>query len=65
MAVLLLLVTSVSVMGLAVLARPVMWYVDGRKQEAVRLILWTVGFLLVAVIVLFLILAEGNLDVLK
>jgi len=57
---LLLLVISVSVMGTVIFARPAMWYLDGKKQEAVRLVLWTVGFLLVAAAILFFALAAGS-----
>ncbi len=42
---LLLFVLSASVTSLLVLGRPVLWYLDGRKKEAVSLLIATVGCL--------------------
>lgn len=36
-----LLVFSVSVVGLLIFGRPVMWCLDGRKKEALRLVIYT------------------------
>jgi hypothetical protein len=43
--VLLLLVVSAAVMGIVIFGLPIMWYLDGKKREAVQLTLWTVGLL--------------------
>lgn len=40
---LMLFVLSAAVMGLLLFGRPVMLYIDGKKNEAVRLLAWTVG----------------------
>ena len=52
-AVLLLLVVSVAVMAVLVFGRPVMWYLDGRKKEAVSLVFFTVGFLVLFTLIAF------------
>lgn len=44
-AMLLLLVLSASVTGSLVFGRPVLWYLDGKKKEAVSLLMATLGFL--------------------
>jgi hypothetical protein len=51
-----LLVFSVALMGILVFGRPVMWYLDNNKKEAVKLLLWTVGFIFVAPVVFLAIL---------
>lgn len=58
MVFLLILVISAAVMGLLIFARPIMWYLDGIKKEAVALAIYTIGFLVLiaAVIVSILIL---------
>jgi hypothetical protein len=53
-AMLLLFVFSAAITGLLVLGRPVMWYMEGKKKDAVSLFLWTLGFLLVIIIGVFL-----------
>lgn len=45
-AILMLLVVSAAVTGSLVFGRPALWYLDGKKQEALRLLLTTCGFLL-------------------
>jgi hypothetical protein len=52
-AMLLLFVLSATVTGLLVLGRPVLWYLDGKKKEAVSLFLYTVGFLLLLTVLAF------------
>lgn len=47
---LLLLVTSAAITGFLVFGRPVMWYLDGRKPDALRLLGATIGFLSLAVL---------------
>ena len=49
-----LFVVSAAVMGLTIFGQPVMWYLDGRKKEAVNLVLSTVGFLAILGIIIFL-----------
>lgn len=44
---LMLFVTSAAVTGGLTLGRPVLWYWDGKKKEAVELLIYTVGWLLV------------------
>lgn len=57
MAILLLLVLSVAVMGVTIFGKPIMWYLNGLKKESVILILYTLGFLIIAAIIFFFILA--------
>lgn len=56
---LLLLVFSVAVMGYLLFAKPVMLYLDGAKQDAVRLLGYTIGWLgaltLIAVVIMVLV----------
>ena len=40
-----LLVVSAAVTGFAVFGRPAMWYLDGKKKEALALLAATLGFL--------------------
>lgn len=42
---LLLLVISAAITGFAVFGKPVMWYLDGKKKEAMSLLSLTIGFL--------------------
>lgn len=60
-AMLLLFVVSASITGLLVLGRPIMWYLDGKKKEAVSLLVGTIMFLLLITIVAFLVLALTGL----
>lgn len=55
-AFLMLFVISAAVMGLVIFARPVMWYLNGSKREAVILAISTVAFLVGIATLLFLIL---------
>lgn len=57
MAFLLTLVISVAAMGLLIFGRPAMWYINGSKKEAIFLSLYTVGFLVLIALIVFLILA--------
>jgi hypothetical protein len=53
-AMLMLLVFSVALVGTLIFGRPAMWYVDGKKKEALALLGWTLGiFLVLTVLVLF------------
>ena len=52
-AMLLLLVISVAIMGITIFGRPLMWYLDGKKKEAVLLVFHTIFFLLILAIIIF------------
>ena len=56
MAMLLLLVLSATICGTLVFGRPLMWYLDGKKREALSLLGYTVLCLFVVLIVLFIVL---------
>lgn len=56
-AVLLLFVLSAAIVGLLVLGWPVKLYLDGDKKEAVKFLFWTLGWLVIIVIVVFVVLA--------
>ena len=47
---LLLFVLSAAITGSLVLGRPVLWYLDGQKKEALSLLAYTLGFLFVITI---------------
>lgn len=53
-AMLLLFVISASVTGSLVLGRPLLWYLDGKKKEAVSLFIATLGFLFLIMLLAFL-----------
>lgn len=56
-AMLMLLVFSVALVGSLIFGRPIVWYINGKKKEAVTLLLTTLGvFLMITIIVLFLLL---------
>jgi hypothetical protein len=57
MAMLLLLVLSASVTGGFVLGRPVLWYLDGKKKEAVTLFIATLGCVFLIMVAVFVFLA--------
>ena len=50
---LLTFVISAAVMSMLVFGRPVMWYLDGAKNEAVSLAITTVGFLILFALLVF------------
>ena len=50
-AFLLLFVTSAAITGFLVLGQPIMLYVDNKKQEAVKLFIFTVSWLFVFTII--------------
>ncbi len=54
-AVLMLFTISAAVVGLLVFGRPIMWYLNGQKKEAVRFVLYTIGFLVIEAIIVFII----------
>lgn len=58
---LLLFTLSAAIVGLLVLGRPVMLYLDGKKKEAVHFATATVGFLFIEAIFVFLIIGVMSL----
>lgn len=48
---LMLFVVSASIMGLLVFARPLAWYLDGKKKEGIKLAIATVAFLALITII--------------
>lgn len=57
-AMLLLFVFSAAMTGLLTLGRPLMWYLDGKKKEAVSLLLTTLGFLFIMMFLAFALLVS-------
>ena len=53
-AMLLLFVFSAAITGSLIFGRPVLWYLDGRRREALTLLFYTLGFLLGFTAVAFL-----------
>lgn len=56
-AMLLLYVVSASITGSLVLGRPLLWYLDGSKKEAVTLFMYTLASLLLITVIAFSIVA--------
>lgn len=56
MVFLLTFVISAGVMGLTIFGRPALWFLNGSKKEAIALSLYTIGFLVLIVIIVFLVL---------
>ncbi len=55
-AMMLLFVFSAGLTGSLVLGRPVMWYLDGKKKEAVTLFAYTLGGLFICAVIAFCVL---------
>jgi len=53
MAMLLLFVVSASITGSLVLGRPILWYLDGKKKDAVALLMATIGCLFIFMLIAF------------
>lgn len=53
-AMLLLFVLSASITGSLVLGRPILWYLDGKKKDAITLFVATIGFLFLLTVIAFL-----------
>ncbi|KKS46614.1 hypothetical protein A2567_00835 [Candidatus Azambacteria bacterium RIFOXYD1_FULL_42_11] len=45
-----LLVFSTAVVGSLIFGRPIMWYLDGQKKEAISLLVYTLGIFLIITI---------------
>ncbi|MBI2278628.1 MAG: hypothetical protein HYU81_01030 [Candidatus Brennerbacteria bacterium] len=56
---LLLFSSSAAILGLVVFGRPVMWYLEGKRADAVTLVVYTISFLLIITLVVFLFLAAS------
>lgn len=52
-AMLMLLVLSVAIVGSLIFGRPIMWYVDGKKKDALKLLFWTLGIFFVLTVLVF------------
>ena len=52
-AMLLLFSTSAAVMGTIVFGRPILWYLNGKKKEAVQLAVGTIALMVITVTSLF------------
>lgn len=52
----LILTISVAMMGIFIFGRPALWYLEGEKKAAVSLLGYTIGFLSIAFIVIFILL---------
>jgi len=50
---LMLLVFSAALMGSLIFGRPIMWFLDGKKQEAVHLLIYTLLFFLIITVAAF------------
>ena len=55
-AMLLLFVCSAAITGFLVFGKPVMWYIDGKKKEALSLLGYTIGILVAITIICFILL---------
>ena len=53
---LLLLVFSVALVGVLIFGRPLLWYLDGKKKDAISLLFYTLVIFLLIIAVLFLLL---------
>lgn len=60
-AMLMLFVFSAALTGILIFGRPVMWYLDGKKREALSLLFYTLGiFLVITIITLFFLIALSS-----
>ena len=60
-AMLMLFVFSAAFTGALVFGRPIMWYLDGKKRQALSLIFYTLGFfLLITIITIFFMIILGR-----
>ena len=53
-AFLMLFVLSTAIVGSLVLAKPIIYYLDGKKKEAISLLLYTIGILFLMTIIILL-----------
>jgi hypothetical protein len=55
-AMLMLFVFSAAFTGILILGKPVIWYLDGKKREAISLLLYTLSIFFVITLIAFLLL---------
>ncbi|MEK7493870.1 MAG: hypothetical protein AAB630_01800 [Patescibacteria group bacterium] len=55
-----LLVFSVALVGALIFGRPMLWYLDGKKKEAISLFFYTLGAFLIITIIALLALFLGR-----
>ena len=55
-AMLLLFVFSAALTGTLVFGKPILWYIDGKKKEAISLVGYTLGILFLITLIIFIIL---------
>lgn len=59
-AILMLFVFSAALTGFLIFGKPVMWYLNGKKKEALHLLFYTMGiFLVITLIALFFLVILG------
>ncbi len=58
MAMLMLFVFSAAFTGALVFGRPVVWYLDGKKKEALSLLVYTLGVFLIIIVALFFVIVQ-------
>ena len=66
-AMLMLLVFSVALVGSLIFGRPIIWYLNGKKKDAVLLLVYTLGIFLAITLIAFLLLIlmmSGNVNLL-
>lgn len=51
-----LFVFSAAICGYLFLGKPLLWYLDGKKKEAVQLFGYSLGFLFIIVVIVFILL---------
>lgn len=52
---LLLFIFSASICGFLMLGRPILWYLEGKKREAVELFIYSLGMLFLILIAVFIV----------
>lgn len=52
-AMLMLFVFSAAFTGSLVLGRPIIWYLDGKKKDAISLLICTLGIFLILILIVF------------
>jgi len=52
-AFLLTFVLSAAIMGITIFGRPILWYLAGKKREAILLVFYTIGSLLCITLIVF------------
>jgi len=52
-AMLMLLVFSVALVGTLIFGKPILWFLEGKKKEALKLLVYTLAILLILVILAF------------